>query len=194
MLPSVGSPLEFRILGPLEVSVDGAARPLGGARQRAVLARLLVDVGRVVTADRLVEDVWDGRPPITAAKTLQKYVSELRKVLPAQPLRTAGRGYVLDVEPELVDARRFERLVRQREFEADRVGAEILGRPMPLANALRRLDSLAHRIPMHVAPAAAPLAQVNPLAAYGGGVARLFSTHPPTEERVARLEAMAAGR
>ena len=83
---------------------------------------------------------------------------------------------------------------RQREFEADRVGAEILGRPMPLANALRRLDSLAHRIPMQVAPAAAPLAQVNPLAAYGGGVARLFSTHPPTEERVARLEAMAAGR
>jgi heat shock protein HtpX len=83
---------------------------------------------------------------------------------------------------------------RQREFEADRVGAEILGRPMPLANALRRLDALAHRIPMQVAPAAAPLAQVNPLAAYGGGIARMFSTHPPTEERVARLEAMAAGR
>jgi heat shock protein HtpX len=83
---------------------------------------------------------------------------------------------------------------RQREFEADRVGAEILGRPMPLANALRRLDAMAHRIPMHVAPAAAPLAQVNPLAAYGGGVGRLFSTHPPTEERVARLELMAAGR
>jgi heat shock protein HtpX len=83
---------------------------------------------------------------------------------------------------------------RQREFEADRVGAEILGRPIPLANALRRLDALAHRIPMEVAPAAAPLAQVNPLAARGGGVAKLFSTHPPTEERVARLEAMAAGR
>ncbi|HET6580159.1 MAG TPA: zinc metalloprotease HtpX [Gemmatimonadales bacterium] len=83
---------------------------------------------------------------------------------------------------------------RQREFEADRVGAEILGRPMPLANALRRLDALAHRIPMEVSPAAAPLAQVNPLAAHGGGVAKLFSTHPSTEERVARLEAMAAGR
>jgi heat shock protein HtpX len=83
---------------------------------------------------------------------------------------------------------------RQREFEADRVGAEILGRPMPLANALRRLDAMAHRIPMQVAPAAAPLAQVNPLAAYGGGVAKLFSTHPPTEERVARLEAMSPGR
>jgi heat shock protein HtpX len=83
---------------------------------------------------------------------------------------------------------------RQREFEADRVGALILGRPMPLANALVRLDSLAHRIPMRVAPAAAPLAQVNPLAYQGGGVAKLFSTHPPTAERVARLEAMAAGR
>jgi heat shock protein HtpX len=83
---------------------------------------------------------------------------------------------------------------RQREFEADRVGAEILGRPMPLANALRRLDALSHQIPMNVAPAVAPLAQVNPLAAHGGGVAKLFSTHPPTEERVARLEAMALGR
>jgi heat shock protein HtpX len=83
---------------------------------------------------------------------------------------------------------------RQREFEADRVGAQILGRPIPLANALRRLDALAHRIPMDVAPAAATLAQVNPLAAQGGGVFRLFSTHPPTEARVARLEAMAAGR
>lgn len=83
---------------------------------------------------------------------------------------------------------------RQREYEADRVGAEILGRPLPLANALRRLDYLAQRIPMQIAPAAAPLAQVNPLAAMGGGVISLFSTHPPTEDRVARLEAMAAGR
>jgi heat shock protein HtpX len=83
---------------------------------------------------------------------------------------------------------------RQREFEADRVGALILGRPQPLASALLRLDSLAHRIPMHVAPAAAPLAQVNPLASQGGPVAKLFSTHPPTAERVARLEAMALGR
>jgi len=82
---------------------------------------------------------------------------------------------------------------RQREFEADRVGAEILGRPMPLANALRRLDAMAHRIPMHVAPAAAPLAQVNPLAG-SGGISKLFSTHPPTEERVARLEALVVGR
>ena len=83
---------------------------------------------------------------------------------------------------------------RQREFEADRVGALILGRPKPLANALVRLDSLAHRIPMHVPPAVAPLAQVNPLAGEGGVVAKLFSTHPPTAERVARLESMALSR
>ena len=83
---------------------------------------------------------------------------------------------------------------RQREFEADRVGAEILGRPQPLASALTRLDALAHRIPLAVAPAAAPLAQVNPLAAHAGGVSRLFSTHPPTEERVARLLARGAAR
>lgn len=83
---------------------------------------------------------------------------------------------------------------RQREFEADRVGAEILGRPQPLANALQRLDAMAHRIPMHIPQAAAPLAQVNPLAAYGGGMMKLFSTHPPTEERVAKLEQMTIGR
>jgi len=83
---------------------------------------------------------------------------------------------------------------RQREFEADRVGALILGRPEPLAHALVRLDSLAHRIPMQVAPAAAPLAQVNPLASQGGGLAKLFSTHPPTAERVARLGDMAQAR
>lgn len=80
---------------------------------------------------------------------------------------------------------------RQREFKADQVGAEICGRPMALAGALRKLDAYAQRIPMNVSPAAAPLAQVNPLAAHGGGMARLFSTHPPTEERVARLEALA---
>ena len=80
---------------------------------------------------------------------------------------------------------------RQREFKADAVGAEISGRPLALASALRKLDAAAHRIPMDVSPAAAPLAQVNPLAAYGGGVARLFSTHPPTAERVARLQEIA---
>jgi heat shock protein HtpX len=82
---------------------------------------------------------------------------------------------------------------RQREFKADAVGAEISGRPRSLANALRKLEAGAQRIPMQVAPAAAPLAPVNPLAAFGGGgMSKLFSTHPSTAERVARLEAMAA--
>lgn len=80
---------------------------------------------------------------------------------------------------------------RSREFKADAVGAEISGKPLGLANALRKMDAAAHKIPMHVAPAAAPLAIVNPLAAYGGGVTKLFSTHPPTAERVERLEALA---
>jgi heat shock protein HtpX len=82
---------------------------------------------------------------------------------------------------------------RQREFKADAVGAQICGRPLALAGALTKLDAAAHRIPMHVSPAAAPLAQVNPLAFSGRGVTKLFSTHPPTEERVARLRAVAVG-
>lgn len=81
---------------------------------------------------------------------------------------------------------------RQREFKADAVGAEICGKPLALAGALRKLEMAARQIPMNVAPAVAPLAQVNPLAAHGGGFARLFSTHPPTQERVARLERLAA--
>jgi len=81
---------------------------------------------------------------------------------------------------------------RQREFKADAVGAEISGRPRSLASALRKLEAGAHQIPMHVDPAMAPLAQVNPLAFSGRGMSKLFSTHPPTAERVARLEALAA--
>lgn len=83
---------------------------------------------------------------------------------------------------------------RNREFKADAVGAEICGRPMALASALKKLDMAAHQIPMQVAPAAAPLAQVNPLSAFSGGVGRLFSTHPPTAERVEALREIAEGR
>ncbi|HEY7771222.1 zinc metalloprotease HtpX [Longimicrobium sp.] len=80
---------------------------------------------------------------------------------------------------------------RQREFKADAVGAEICGRPLSLASALQRLEAGARLVPMHVSPAVAPLAQVNPLR--GGGIGKLFSTHPPTEERVARLSELATG-
>jgi heat shock protein HtpX len=81
---------------------------------------------------------------------------------------------------------------RQNEFQADAKGAEICGKPLSLARALQDLDAHAHRIPMAVNPAAAQLAIVNPLSgARGMGMFRLFSTHPSTEERVARLQALA---
>ncbi len=80
---------------------------------------------------------------------------------------------------------------RQREFKADRLGAEISGKPLALAGALQRLEAGARQIPMDVSPSMAAVAQVNPLSSIrGGGIAKLFSTHPPTAERVARLEAM----
>ena len=80
---------------------------------------------------------------------------------------------------------------RQREFKADAAGAQISGQPLALASALKKLDATARRVPMRVEPAMAPLAQVNPLAAQGGGLFKLFSTHPSTAERVARLERLA---
>jgi heat shock protein HtpX len=81
---------------------------------------------------------------------------------------------------------------RQREFKADAVGAQIAGHPRGLASALRKLDLAARRIPMDVSPSMAPLAQVNPLSALSGrGMMSLFSTHPSTEERIARLNAAA---
>jgi heat shock protein HtpX len=81
---------------------------------------------------------------------------------------------------------------RQREFKADAVGAQISGKPLALASALQRLESGAKRIPMQVSPSAASLAIVNPLAAFSlRGAQKWFSTHPPTEERVAALRALA---
>ncbi len=81
---------------------------------------------------------------------------------------------------------------RSREFLADEGGATMAGDPIALANALRRLHKGAQEIPMHATPATAHMFIVNPLT--GGGLMNLFSTHPPMEERIARLEAMAYGR
>jgi len=81
---------------------------------------------------------------------------------------------------------------RTNEYQADRTGAEIASNPMGLARALQKLDAYAHRIPMEVNPAAAQLAIVNPLSGRrAAGLMNLFSTHPRTEERVERLQAMA---
>ncbi len=81
---------------------------------------------------------------------------------------------------------------RSREYEADRGGAEISGDPMSLAGALRKLEQKVEQIPMEASPATAHMYIVNPLS--GGGLRNLFSTHPPMDERIARLEAMAYGR
>jgi heat shock protein HtpX len=80
---------------------------------------------------------------------------------------------------------------RQREYKADATGARITKQPLELASALQKLDAASRRIPMQVSPSAASLAMVNPLAAYNSFVTRLFSTHPPTADRVARLDRMA---
>ena len=80
---------------------------------------------------------------------------------------------------------------RSREFLADEGGAQISGNPLSLASALRRLDTASHEIPMQASPATAHMFIVNPLT--GGGLMKLFSTHPPMEERIARLEAMVYG-
>ena len=101
--------VEFRILGPLEV-VDHEPLSLGGHKQQAVLAVLLLHRGEAVAADRLIEAVWAGRAPATAGKTLQVYVSNLRKALGDGPLVTRGRGYMLAAEPDQVDSDRFEKL------------------------------------------------------------------------------------
>ena len=82
---------------------------------------------------------------------------------------------------------------RSREYKADATGAEISGKPLALASALGKLESAAKQIPMDVSPAMAPLAMVNPLSAFRGGLAAMFSTHPPIGERIARLEAIARG-
>jgi len=77
--------LRFGILGPLEVLEDGRELALHGTRQRALLAILLLNRGRAVSADRLIDELWGARPPETAAKALQVHVSSLRKLLGGSP-------------------------------------------------------------------------------------------------------------
>jgi DNA-binding SARP family transcriptional activator len=86
---------------------------LGGAKQRTVLALLILHRGELVSTDRLIDELWGESAPPTAAKTLQGYVSRLRKVLGADALQTQGHAYRLAVEHDAVDAARFERLVAE---------------------------------------------------------------------------------
>jgi DNA-binding SARP family transcriptional activator len=119
MTSATSAPAEiaFRLLGPLEVEVGGAALPLGGQKQRALLALLLIHAGEVVPTDRIVDELWSERPPKTATTSLQNFVAQLRKVLPADLLVTRSPGYLLRVSSDLIDAGRFEQLVRKARAE-----------------------------------------------------------------------------
>ena len=98
---------EFCLLGPLEVRSDGQTLELGGEKQRVLLAMLLLEANRVASTDRLIEAIWDGRPTATAAKGLQVLVSQLRKVLGKERIRSRPLGYTLTVEPGELDLDRF---------------------------------------------------------------------------------------
>jgi DNA-binding SARP family transcriptional activator len=103
--------MDFRILGPLEVLERGHQVALGGAKQRALLATLLLQANEVVSTDRLVDALWEEEPPARADKALQVYVSQLRKALGRERLETKTPGYVLRVGDEELDVVRFERLL-----------------------------------------------------------------------------------
>lgn len=107
-------PLEFRVLGPVEVRRDGAALALGGTRVRSLLAALLIDAPLVVSADALIEALWPENPPRDARHALEMTISRLRGVLGAEaPVRNQPPGYVLDIDPRTIDAARFRRLVAE---------------------------------------------------------------------------------
>ena len=105
--------MNARLLGPLELEIGTVPVPLGTPGQRALLARLLLDAGRTVAVDRLIDDVWGEDAPPTAAKMIQIHVSKLRKLLPAGTLVTRRPGYALELPAESVDIVRFDRLRRQ---------------------------------------------------------------------------------
>ncbi len=110
--------MDFRILGRLEVLDEGRAVTPAGAKQRALLALLVLHANETLSTDRLIDELWGECPPATAAKTLQVHISRLRKALEAsQDYASAGvvvtrdRGYELRADPESVDSCRFERLL-----------------------------------------------------------------------------------
>ena len=104
--------MDFRLLGSLEVDQDGRAVALG-PKQQSLLAILLVHRGEVVTADRLIDDIYGGQPPPSAIRSLHVHLSRLRKALGDRSVRTVQGGYVLDVERGSVDLDRLEDLAQQ---------------------------------------------------------------------------------
>jgi YVTN family beta-propeller protein len=115
--------VEFRLLGPVEVVVNGTPLPIGGHKQRALLAILLLRANEVVTRDALIDTLWGEKPPATASDSINVYISRLRKLLAASECETQvvtrGHGYSLDLGDDF-DLRRFEQLVgKAREIAPD---------------------------------------------------------------------------
>src|SRR5918999_2775567 len=105
--------MQFRILGPLEASDQERPLDLGATKQRSLLALLLLNANEVVSTDRLIAELWGDSPPATVAKSVQIYVSRLRKELPDGRLATRPPGYVLRIDPAELDFEVFERLRRE---------------------------------------------------------------------------------
>jgi DNA-binding SARP family transcriptional activator len=102
---------EFRILGALEVSDETGPLLLGGQKQRAVLAMLLLEPGRIVSVDRLIDALWGEQPPRTATTSLQNFISQLRKMLGSEVLETKAPGYRLRIRPGELDLDRFRVMI-----------------------------------------------------------------------------------
>jgi DNA-binding SARP family transcriptional activator len=118
--------LDFRLLGPLEVLAGGRPLRLGGPRQRAVLALLLLQPNRVVSVERLADELYDGVPPATAVTQIQRQISELRALLGRElgqggepPIETRPPGYAIRLGPDELDLHRFERGARRAREAAD---------------------------------------------------------------------------
>src|SRR5918999_3545770 len=131
--------MDFRLLGPLEVSDRDRPLALGGVKQRSLLAILLLEANEVVSTDRLIDQLWGATPPATCAKSIQVYVSRLRKEIAGGRLATHAPGYVLRVDPSELDLARFEQLAA----EARRADPETAARKLRDALALWRGPPLA---------------------------------------------------
>ena len=118
--------MELGLLGPFEVADGDRTLVIGGGRQRKLLAILALRANEFVGSERLIEELWGERPPETAAKALQGYVSQLRKTLGHEVLVTRPGGYVLQIAPGQLDVHRFERLVDEARDAEPREAAEKL--------------------------------------------------------------------
>ena len=137
--------MDFGILGPLQALVDEREVALGGAKQRALLALLLLHANETLSAERVIDELWGERPPATAGKALQVHVSNLRKALGGgdEIVLTRDRGYELRLEPDRLDARRFERLVAEGRDELSAGRADRAAQALEAGLALWRGPPLA---------------------------------------------------